>query len=498
MELDLSYEAWPCLTEVADTTLRREESQEAIVPDALPDIGTVLSAAATPMIERYLITGGTLHCDGTIAADVVYQAEGEEAFYSLHVALPVRLSSEIAGLDEGCRVQLCCCLDGLSIRVMNPRKVLVNGDFVVQAAVYRGGEIRYSTGIETAAEGIQTRVERQMLQFAAVQTEKQFPIEDEITLGVGRLPMESLLSLRAIPYCSECRIVGARMIFKGCLQLECRFRREDGVLECQNLEVPLSQVLDAGQAGEDATAQVRLSLTSLQVELVNGDRLAIQGEVLASALVFDTRTVSLLTDAYSTNAASQVAAERGEGLRLTETSNLTMPFRQVLDVETLNAEVLDQQVMMTECAPSAQGGVICRLRIMAVLRDENSAMTRVERVCEIPLELDGAVRAGDIHLLEATCLAAAGGMEVRGKLHLDRIRAEKVPYTCLSSFTLTEGETAAGEGQPSAVLRKLRTGESLWDVAKACYATVEDILSVNQIGDEAQAREKFLLIPRKR
>ena len=43
-----------------------------------------------------------------------------------------------------------------------------------------------------------------------------------------------------------------------------------------------------------------------------------------------------------------------------------------------------------------------------------------------------------------------------------------------------------------------REGETLWDLGKEYYATVEDILAVNQISEESAAGGRFLLIPRNR
>ena len=498
MELDLKFESWPCLLETADITLRREESLETIVPDALPDIGTVLSTPATPMLDRYLITGNTLHCDGRIAADVIYQAEGDEAICSLHVTLPVRISSEVAGLDEGCRVHLCCCLDGLTVRVMNPRKILVSGNFLVRATLYRSGELRYSSGIEAEQSGIQTRFERRTLAFVSSQTEKRFPLEDEVALGTGRQQPEELLGIRAVVCCTESRIAGSRLIFKGALRLECRLRLENGGLDTQWTELPVSQVLDAGSAGEEANALVRLSLTELETELLDGDRLALRGEILASAVLYDARTVSLLTDAYSTRSTCTVRSSQENAVRLAQVENHVVSFRQVVDVETLNTEVLDQQVTFSECVAMPQGETVCRLRVSAVLQDESGSLTRVERICDVPLETEGDLRTGEVCLTEGGCLAAAGGMEVRGKLHILRVRTTEDSYSCLSSFTLADRGAEEERGQPSAILRKLRPGETLWDVAKVCRATVDDIMTVNQISDEGQARERFLLIPRSR
>ena len=63
----------------------------------------------------------------------------------------------------------------------------------------------------------------------------------------------------------------------------------------------------------------------------------------------------------------------------------------------------------------------------------------------------------------------------------------------VGAVTVEEADLSAD--RPSAVLRRLKKGETLWDLGKEYYATVADILAVNQISDESAAGERFLLIP---
>ena len=52
---------------------------------------------------------------------------------------------------------------------------------------------------------------------------------------------------------------------------------------------------------------------------------------------------------------------------------------------------------------------------------------------------------------------------------------------------------------PSLVLRMLKKGESLWNLAKQYRTTVEEILKANELTEEAAAAGgQMLLIPRKR
>ena len=51
MDLGLQYEQLKCYSCVLDTVVRREETQESIVSDSMPDIGTVVTVSATPLLH---------------------------------------------------------------------------------------------------------------------------------------------------------------------------------------------------------------------------------------------------------------------------------------------------------------------------------------------------------------------------------------------------------------------------------------------------------------
>ena len=99
--------------------------------------------------------------------------------------------------------------------------------------------------------------------------------------------------------------------------------------------------------------------------------------------------------------------------------------------------------------------------------------------------------------MDAACISAAGGMELRGSFLIQYALVAATEFHYVSTLVLDESEAEPG-AKPSAVLRMLREGETLWDLGKEYYATVEDILAVNQISEESAAGGRFLLIPRNR
>ena len=60
------------------------------------------------------------------------------------------------------------------------------------------------------------------------------------------------------------------------------------------------------------------------------------------------------------------------------------------------------------------------------------------------------------------------------------------------------GEVETAGPRPSVVIRRMERGETLWDIAKSCGSTVDDIRCANTLPGEEAAAGTLLLIPARR
>ena len=92
----------------------------------------------------------------------------------------------------------------------------------------------------------------------------------------------------------------------------------------------------------------------------------------------------------------------------------------------------------------------------------------------------------------------ADGVELRFPVTFAVSVAETPRYPCLQSLEAEECGKK-DENVPSLVLRAMKQGERLWDIAKLYRTTVEAILAANELKEESAAViGKLLLIPRRR
>ena len=68
----------------------------------------------------------------------------------------------------------------------------------------------------------------------------------------------------------------------------------------------------------------------------------------------------------------------------------------------------------------------------------------------------------------------------------------------MSQVHLEEDAPRDPAARPSIVLRAVAEGERLWDIAKTYGTTTADIIQANDLGEDALAAGRVLLIPKKR
>ena len=75
MELELKRDAIHCFETVADVTICQEETQEAIVPDACPDILRIVEVCGQACLTGKQAREGMATVSGMVRASVLYLPE---------------------------------------------------------------------------------------------------------------------------------------------------------------------------------------------------------------------------------------------------------------------------------------------------------------------------------------------------------------------------------------------------------------------------------------
>lgn len=500
MELELEQEIILCYETVGQATACQEEMQESIVPDACPDILRIADVIAQAFVSRWEATDGHATVIGFIQAAVLYIPESGNSLRKLDMKLPFNARLEVNGLTSDCILETSARLRCVEGRMLNPRKILLRADLATEITAFRRREYSASTGaFQADEEKICQQVSRVEHECIVGVPQRIFPMSEEIRLSGTQ--GQTLLSCRGMCFCTECRVIGGKLIFKGKTDVIFLTLGENGELDRRVETFPFSQILDAKGTGDGACGQVRLELAELICRPVGDDRLAVEWEVLAQGQIREHKTVSLLTDIYSTvnhmerkDALLNLFAPGEQQIR-------PQTFRDMLETGTPVRAVCDSRFMLGAVHCSRDGNAslyTVQGQIVILYFDEDRQLRQIRKDIELTAQIsypEGSRVQYWVHCPgELYASPCAGGIEVRMNLEFQFRVEEPEEIRVVSGCALGEARKTEG-ARPSIVLRKPEPRETLWDIAKSCGTTKQRIMLANELSGEEIPEHKMLLIP---
>ena len=503
MEFDrdtiISYET------VAQVTLCQEETLESIVPDACPDILRIVDVCGQATLSGKQAREGTAQVTGMVRACILYQPEGGGALRRVEVGLPFTCQAEAPGLTESGTVLASPRLRRAEARVLNPRKVLLRVDLAVDITACQPVERPICCGVSNPGEnGIcQRQYQGEHYQLCAVQ-EKPFTFSDQVRFQSGSGEAPILLAARVQPVCTESKLIGTKLIFKGMVELFFLLQEAGGGIASSHESLPFSQIIEAPMAGEEGDCQVEVEVASFRCEPSQGDsrELEVSLELLAQAQVYCHRPVTLLQDLYSTSHTMEVERENQPLCRLGEQSVRPQAVRELLETGEMVRAIVDARLALGQVVQNREGGELVLTVdawITVLYLDENELVQCVQRSIPVSCRLDcaegGKCRCFCACPGEVFAAPAAGGVEGRFTVEFHCLTTETAAVPAVTSAQLGEPRNAGEGARPSVVLRMPSPGEELWDIAKAHGTTMEQILQANELEEDALPYGRMLLIP---
>lgn len=508
MDLELKREHINCYDMVLNTRICQEETLETIVPDACPDILHIVDAGG-----QICLTGKDVHdagasVTGMVNGWVLYQPEGGDApICRMEVKLPFTVRGESSELLSQGQCSARPFLKKMDARVLNPRKVLVRADIGVEMQLFQPRELALCSGIHAGEDaGVQQLTcEHSAYMTAAVQ-EKEFTIYDEIRLSAGPGGPCEILSVCADASCTESKLIGSKLIFKGDTVLKVRYL-VDGQLFCMRCPLAFSQIMEIPNTGDRADCSVQMCVTSLEYvpSDEDGRTLNVTAELLGQAVVRDQYPMLLLQDAYSTACGMVTEQESYALCQLSDHCVHPQNVRELLETEDMVKNVIDAGVTVCDVTQARRGdhmSVGAELQISMLYLDERDMPKSFSRVITVSGQLDLPPQGSC--LLHCGCpgelyaAPAAGGVEVRFNLEFHCLVTARRAIPVVRNARLEEVQPCTTADRPSVVLRFAAPGETLWDIAKAYRTTQDHIRQANQMEVSDLPVGRMLLIPSSR
>ena len=502
MDMDLQRMTIEGYGRVSQGIFSQEETLESIVPDACPDISRIVSAVGKVFLKDKELGEGALRLSGTARVTVLYIPEGEGTPRSLEVAIPFQCVRDDPQFHAGCPVQATVQAASADARTINPRKILVRVNLAVWTAVYQQERRELSCDINCGEDaGMEKLLTSRKCSLISDVAEKAFTFSDVLRPPASKPEIDELLFFRAELGSMDAKFIGKKLVLKGDIQLVVLYHSGESLTSVR-FELPYSQILDLGIVPDEAEPEVAVTLKSVDCRLRDGE-LEVSIEALAQAALWVWQTVTVVSDAYCLKQPVDVERTPERLCTMAERSDRRETARKLCESGIPAKQVLDCAVAVTSMASApVEGGMEFTAQATAAILylSEDDALCGVD--VEIPVSCRTELPAGCTcsctcrPMGEATAVPVTGGLEVRFEAEFSWTALREEQVNCITELK----PSAARETgiRPSVVIRRVERGEALWDIAKACASTVEDICGANGLTAGEAAEGTLLLIPARR
>ena len=499
MELKFDQTAVNCYDEVFSQTLRKEETQDSVVPDTMPDIGAIVCCTGSILIRGKDVSDGRVRLEANVPARVVYTPEEGGGTYCLDLNLPLYASLEDPCITENsvCVVEL--YLAALEARTLNPRKISVRAEAVIRVCCYAPSGITFSGAPEEETEGVNLLEKTTFITPAWTVTEKTFVLSDDFSVPSALPPAAEILGRNTLLEVEEIKSVGTRLVVKGCAKSALMYVSGDGESGSVRFETGFSQVVEAGELPEEIFVAPRLLSSGEYYDIgADGRTGTMELHLVIQVVVYGKTEARSVVDAYSSR--YPMAAER-------ETDELDCIRAEQTLRETLR-ETLPRGairfcggVSAIPGLPQADGGTVTLpLTVQLLGHGPDGMLCASKRTFSLrfsqTLDAGQSLEVAGVTVQEPMAAPAAGGAEIRVPVELQVFLREQETVERMTEIQLDETGLLDLSNRPSLVILRASDQDDLWALAKENCSTVRAITEANGIGELAPGWEKLILIPK--
>ncbi len=500
METALKKEQYEHLAPVWTGSLSRDFTAESIVPDAMPDVASVIDADGVITLRSKETEAGAVALAASLSVSVMYMPEGGGGIQSISLVMPIEVRMDAPGADQDCQTVARLRLRAIDGRMVNSRKLSVRADVDCEATVYQKRCVEIASGLEEENASIHILTKTAAMAAVADVREKTFVVTDEYPLPAGCTGPDRIVMQRVDASLEDVKYVSGKVVFRGRLRTSLLLGGQEGKVWSARYETEFSQIMEVGTDAADVTAGITLMFTGAYIDLPERQdadgKLKAELHLVAQAVCRQIRQISYIADLYSNRT---LLMGRTEEMTLVSAAQ-PLSMRQTV---TGSAELMGGAGEVL-CVSAAVGGVTVEeaavrttVNIRAVLQQEDGGCTtaRCRLAAEFTTDLPEGTALQNVSVTAADvyCGAAAGALDIRAVLQMDAVAVTSRTIAAVAGMEEDAEGWAAAPAAPSIWLVRLDPGADMWAVAKKYRSTVEAIAAAN--GDRQSG---LLLIPKAR
>ena len=476
------------------------------VPDAKADMGRIVQSKADVSMDEVRLSEGKAFLKGSLNADILYVSENEGRICSLSASLPMDETVNLEGIQGGDKLCLSWEIEDLSVRMIHSRKLSIKAIVTFYAVVDELTQVQIPTALDE--NGISVKKKKVRLMSLCVHKKDTLRIKEDISLASNRPNIESLLWYTIEPRNLDLRPENDKIRAKGELSVFALYMGTEAENPPQWLEyaLPFNSEVECTGCGEDLIPHIEVSVLHHTMEVKpdgDGEERILQADVVLelNMKLYREEEHDLILDVYTPlkECVIQRKKEQLESLLVRNFSKCRVTDRIEVK-ESSSGRVKIDSTKITQEGILAEGVII--LKILYIIGNDEMPFYSMETMLPFTHVIEAkGITKDSVYFLQAdleqlsTTMADGDEIEVKAAVGLNVLVLRQWEEQLIDQVEEKPLDMKKIEAMPGITVYMVKQEDTLWDIARQFYTTVDEICAVNGIAEkEVKAGQPLLLI----
>lgn len=489
------------------------------VPDVKPDINKIIKEQGDINISEVKPMNGKLLVKGSLIFHMLYISEDEVA--TVHNMIGEIPFNETINMDDACigdNINVKWELEDLSTSLINSRKIsvksIVGFNFIVED-IY-DEETAVSVGGDETTQFINKKIDITQI---VVNKKDTYRVKDEIIIPSNKPNMLELLYYEVALRGVDVRLLEEKLNIKGEVVIFILYtgENENRSLEYVETEIVFNSTVDCNGCNEEMIGNINLSILSKDLEIKpdsDGEERVIDAEIVIELdiKVYEDEELEILSDIYSTSQKLIPTVEDGFYENLVAKNNskarvsdrIKIPDNQARILQICHASGCSKIDEMRYVPNGIEVDGVLDVQILYITDDDKKPLGALKGTIPFNHTVEAKeIKEDSIYEIRPNVeqlnvsMVDSEDIEIKASLNLNTLVFDKIVEPIITDIKVEDFELEKIQNMPSIVGYMVKQNDSLWDIAKRYYTTIESIKEVNELEQDSIKKGDKLLIIKK-
>ena len=485
------------------------------IPDIKPDVGRMIQSKGDMVMDEVRLSDGRAFLRGNLNVDLLYVGEDEGEIYSLSAKLPMEEIINLEGIAGGDKMCLKWEIEDLSLYVIHSRKLNIKAIVTFYAVVDEPTEIRLP--ISVGDESVSVRKKKVCLMSLHVHKKDTMRVKEDIQLVSNRPNIRELLwhtiEARGIDLRPEDNVVKV----KGELAIFVLYAGDDegNPLQWMEYSLPFGGEVECPECRDELIPNIEVSMIHQGIEVKpdsDGEERIFQADVVLELdmKMYKEEEHDIVLDVYTPlkecvihgkkEILDSLLVRNSSKCRLTDRVEVKETQGKVLQICHSMGRIKIDKSAIVEDGILVEGIVL--LKVLYIIGNDDMPFYSMETM--IPFthvaEARGITKEcayflqTDMEQLSTT-MVDSNELEVKATVGINVLVLNSREEMIIEKVEEQPLDRNKIQNMPGITVYMTGEGDTMWDIAKRFYTTVDEICRINELeGDEVKPGQPLLLV----